>query len=142
MKYVVKLVGKKLIIFILLTSMALLLIRCFPLNVTASMPYGLYMRLPPWNVKEGDLVELDNPMDSSSLGVYVQHGLLKKVDHINEDGTYYVLGEHELSYDSRYFGAIEKKYITSKIIPIWTTKKLPKFLEKKNQQPTVQSAGV
>ena len=133
MKYVVKLVGKKLIIFVLLTSTVLLLIRCFPLNVTASMPYGLYMRLPPWNIKEGDLVELDNPMDSSSLGVYVQHGLLKKVDHINEDGTYYVLGEHELSYDSRYFGAIEKKYITSKIIPIWTTKELPEFLEKKNE---------
>lgn len=94
------------------------------------MPFGIYMRLPAWNIKEGDLVELDNPMDSSYLGVNVKHGLLKRVERIESDGSYYVLGEHELSYDSRYFGSVEKKYIKSKLIPILTTKELPQYLQK------------
>lgn len=130
MKWLLKQCGKRLIVFLIAVLVFLILVRLFPINTTASMPYGVYMRLPAWNIKVGDLVELDNPMDSSYLGVYDKHGLLKRVDHINEDGTYYVLGEHERSYDSRYFGAVDKSYIKSKLIPIWTTKELPDWLQK------------
>lgn len=130
MKWFFKQFGKRIIFFIIAVIVFLALVRLFPINTTASMPYGVYMRLPAWNIKEGDLVELDNPIDSSYLGVYDKHGLLKRVDHINEDGTYYVLGEHELSYDSRYFGSVDKSYIKSKLIPIWTTTELPDWLKK------------
>lgn len=130
MKYWAKAVLRKAAVLAAAVLLVIGLVKLFPINITASMPYGLYMRLPAWNIKEGDLVELDNPMeDSSHLGVYVRHGLLKRVERINEDGTYYVLGESELSYDSRYFGDVEKKYIKSRLIPIWTAYELPEYLK-------------
>jgi type IV secretory pathway protease TraF len=129
-KYWGRTIGRKLLILVIAVVVFLALLHFFPINYTASMPFGLYMRLPAWNIQEGDLVELDNPMeDSSHLGVYVRHGLLKRVDHINEDGTYYVLGESELSYDSRYFGDVDKKYIKHRLIPLWTTYELPEWLQ-------------
>lgn len=109
----------------------LILFYIFPLNITASMPFGIYMRLPAWNIAVGDLVELDNPLseeESEELGVYERRGLLKRVERINEDGTVYVLGEHELSYDSRYFGSVERSCIKSRLIPVLTGYDLPEWL--------------
>ncbi len=133
MKWFIKEVGKKLLVLIGALSLALALIRLFPINYTASMPFGLYMRIPAGNIKEGDLVEVDNPLDSSGWGVYNRHGLLKRVDHINPDGTYYVLGEDEYSYDSRYFGAVGREYIKSRLIPLWTTYNLPEWLRQEEE---------
>ena len=133
MKWAFKQIGKRLLILIGALIVVFALVRVFPVNYTASMPFGLYMRLPAWNIKEGDLVEVDNPLDSSKWGVYNRHGLLKQVDHINEDGTFYVLGESEYSYDSRYFGAVGKEYIKSKLIPLWTTYNLPEWLQKEEE---------
>lgn len=139
MRWTLKQIGKRLLILLGALIIVLTLIRVFPVNYTASMPFGLYMRLPAWNIKEGDLVEVDNPLDSSAWGVYSRHGLLKQVDHINEDGTYYVLGENEYSYDSRYFGAVGKEYIKSKLIPLWTTYNLPEWLQKEEEIIYVKS---
>lgn len=139
MKWTLKQIGKRLLILLGALIIVFTLVRVFPINYTASMPFGLYMRLPAWNIKEGDLVEVDNPLDSSAWGVYNRHGLLKQVDHINEDGTYYVLGENEYSYDSRYFGAVGKEYIKSKLIPLWTTYNLPEWLQKEEEIIYVES---
>lgn len=139
MKWALKQVGKRLLILIGALIIVFTLVKVFPINYTASMPFGLYMRLPAWNIKEGDLVEVDNPLDSSKWGVYHRHGLLKRVDHINEDGTYYVLGEDEYSYDSRYFGAVGKEYLKSKLIPLWTTYNLPEWLQKEEDIIYVES---
>jgi type IV secretory pathway protease TraF len=94
---------------------------CF--NCTASMPYGLYLRLPAWNLEEGDLVELDNPF-YESFGVEAQRGLLKQITRI--DGDFYeVQGEGDLSYDSTYFGLVGKEYIRHRIIPLYVFRELP-----------------
>ncbi len=43
--------------------------------------------------------------------------LIKKIDHISEDGTQiFVIGFHENSVDSRQFGPISKKDIRGKVI--------------------------
>lgn len=89
-----------------------------PINDTASMPFGLYLRLPAWNLEVGDLVELDNPF-YNSFGVKAQRGLLKRI--VNKEGEMYeVQGENELSYDSTYFGLVGEEYIKHKLIEIWT----------------------
>lgn len=139
MKWVLKQIGKKVLILLAALAVFFILVKLFPINYTASMPFGLYMRLPAWNIEEGDLVELDNPLDASAWGVHTRHGLLKRVDHINEDGTYYVLGEDEYSYDSRWFGAVGKEYIKSKLIPVWTTYELPDWLTIKEEITYVES---
>lgn len=102
-----------------------LMLRIFTMNVSASMPPGIYMRLPPVGIEKGDLIEFDNPMNSDMWGVGVRHGLLKRVTDISEDGMYYVLGEHPLSYDSRYYGWIGKEYVKHKIWQIWVPENIP-----------------
>lgn len=100
-----------------------LLGRFLSFNTTASMPYGLYLRLPAWNLKAGDLVEMDNPF-YGSFGVEAQRGLLKRIEGIEED-MYEVQGEGDLSYDSTYFGLIGKEYIRHRIIPLYVFRELP-----------------
>lgn len=92
-------------------------------NTTASMPYGLYLRLPAWNLKVGDLVEMDNPF-YESFGVEAQRGLLKRIEGIEED-MYEVQGEGDLSYDSTYFGLVGKEYIRHRIVPLYVFRELP-----------------
>lgn len=123
-------VFKQTLIFTIVLLVVLLSFHFFPLNITPSMPYGLYMRIPARHVKVGDLVEIKNPLDSSVWGVYNTSGLLKEVKEINEEGLFYVLGEHPLSYDSRYFGYIGEEYIEHKVVPIFVFNNLPAFLAK------------
>lgn len=99
--------------------LSVLLLACLvPINHTASMPFGLYLRLPAENLKVGDLVELDNPF-YDSFGVKARQGLLKEIVDI-KGGMYEVQGENELSYDSTYFGLVGEEYIKHKLIRIWT----------------------
>ena len=131
MKYFLKFAGKVFGFAAAAFIALMILLYIFPINYTASMPFGIYMRLPAWNVKAGDLVELDNPLpaeESEALGVYERRGLLKRVKSINDDGTYYVLGEHELSYDSRYFGNVDKELIRWRLVPVFTGTNLPEWL--------------
>lgn len=111
--------------YVALYIFGILMLRVFTINTSASMPYGIYMRLPAIGIEKGDLIEFDNPMNQNMWGVNVRHGLLKRVTDINEDGMYYVLGEHPLSYDSRYYGWIGKEYIKHKIWRIWTPENIP-----------------
>lgn len=132
MRKLLKAAIRKLIIALIAIALMIALIRLFPVNMTASMPFGIYMRLPAWHIKEGDIVELDNPLEkeeAEELGVYVRHGLLKKVERIEADGRYYVLGEHPLSFDSRYFGPVEPEYIKCRLKPVLTTTELPSWLK-------------
>lgn len=97
------------------------------INFTPSMPYGLYLRLPAWNLEVGDLVEMDNPF-YESFGVDAQKGLLKQITGIEGD-LYEVQGEGELSYDSTYFGLVGKEYISHRIIPLYVFRELPWWLQ-------------
>lgn len=100
-----------------------LLGRILAVNTTRSMPYGLYMRLPAWNIEVGDLVELDNPL-TDSFGVKARWGLLKRIESI-QGGLYEVQGETEDSYDSTYFGLVGKEYIRHRVIPLCVSRELP-----------------
>ena len=103
-------------LFVLFLS--LFLRFCVVYNDSPSMPVGFYVRLPAWSVKEGDLVEVENPMGAGYLGVRALK-LLKRVVSV-ENGYYTVKGESELSYDSRYFGAVGRKEIKARLLPLLT----------------------
>ena len=128
--YFLKQIIWKSLFLLLMIGVFLGLVWLFPVNTTESMPFGIYMRLPKGDLKAGDLIELDNPLPVGSFGVNVKKGLLKKIDHIEEDGKYWVLGDHELSYDSRYFGAVDESLIKHRLKPIWVSKELPEIMKK------------
>lgn len=86
-------------------------------NPTASMPYGFYFRSPfVLNVDVGDLVQVKNPMPGY-LGVDAEN-LLKEVTRVTEDSKYIITGHSPDSFDSRYFGAVDRDLITAKVYPI------------------------
>lgn len=127
-------VVRKLIFAVAGMVFVMLLFHFFPINVTASMPYGIYMRLPAWWIDEGDYVELDNPLAPGTFGVYTRSGLLKRVESITPDGLYVVKGDHPYSYDSRYFGAVGRDYIKHRVVPVFTFKNLPEWLALKEEE--------
>lgn len=110
---------RKIPLYVSLWLFGLLMLRIFTLNVSGSMPLGLYMRLPPFEISTGDLVELDNPLLPGLWNVNVRSGLLKRVTDISSDGLYYVRGEDPYSYDSRFYGWVGEEYITHKVLAIW-----------------------
>lgn len=93
------------------------LLYLFPYNASDSMPKGIYMRLPRWDVEEGDLVQAVNPMRAGYLGVYASDNLLKRVVRI-EDGYYTLRGESAASFDSRFFGSLSRDFIVSELVPV------------------------
>ena len=88
-----------------------------PVNLTRSMPRGVYLRLPAVNLAVGDIVQADNP-SPGLMGVTAQN-LLKRIAAVTEDGKYYLAGDSELSFDSRYFGFVGKDGIRAKLIPVF-----------------------
>ena len=91
-------------------------------NQTHSMPYGLYLRLPAiGELHEGDLVQVESPMRKGYVGSHGTTNLLKRIEKITDTGLYYVRGESEDSYDSRYFGFIGRDYIKARIVPLIIT---------------------
>lgn len=130
MKQILKKLGFGLVSILLM----LLAFRFFPLNVTPSMPFGVYLRLPAIGIGEGDYVSLDNPLATGAFGVQIRTGILKRVESITDEGLYVVRGEHELSYDSRYYGAIGKEYIRNKLLPLITFRNLPDWLALKEEE--------
>lgn len=101
-----------------------------PFNTTGSMPYGFYLRLPDWKISEGDLVILENPLPVGSYGVNAEKGLLKRVTEITPDGRYVVRGESKASYDSRYYGPVDRSLIYARVIPVFTSHDLSSFVPK------------
>lgn len=88
-------------------------------NMTHSMPYGLYLRLPVWGeIHEGDLVQLESPMRRGYLGSHAGDNLLKRVERVSGSGLIYVRGESDDSYDSRYYGFVAPEYIKARIVPL------------------------
>lgn len=104
---------------------AFILLTAF--NSTASEPYGFYLRIPYLGgaLEKDDLVQIKNPA-IGLLGVTEEH-LLKTVDSVNDDGSIYVLGTSPDSFDSRFFGAVDKSNIEAVCYPIVTSEKLETF---------------
>lgn len=95
-------------------------------NISHSMPYGLYLRLPVWGeIQEGDLVQLESPMRRGYLGSHASDNLLKRVESVASGPLYFVRGESDDSYDSRYFGFVGRPYIKARIVPIYTVSDMP-----------------
>lgn len=103
----------RILCFLLLLSFVCL--AFLPVNTTESMPRGIYLRLPAINLAVGDIVQADNP-SPGMMGVY-EPNLVKRISAITEDGMYYLSGESELSFDSRWFGAVNKDGIRAKLVP-------------------------
>lgn len=126
--------GKKLTIAGIGLIGLILVFHFFPINITPSMPYGIYLRLPSWELETGDYVQIDNPFIPGCFGVKVSSSLVKRIVEITEDQLFVLQGNHELSYDSRYFGAIGKEYIRYKLIPIITFETIPEWLAVKEKK--------
>jgi nickel-type superoxide dismutase maturation protease len=61
-------------------------------------------------IKVGDIVVAKHPVEQISE-------LIKRVDHINQYGHYFLLGDNlEDSNDSRHFGAVTRDYIKGKVV--------------------------
>lgn len=91
-------------------------------NQTHSMPYGFYLRLPViGTLHEGDLVQVESPMRKGYMGSHGTANLLKRIERITDTGLYYVRGESDDSYDSRYFGFIGRDYIKARVVPLIIT---------------------
>lgn len=97
------------------------MLMAFPVNMTDSMPKGIYVRLPAiGRLEPGDLVQVESPMAHGYLGTNENGNLLKRIVSITEDGLYEVQGDTPLSYDSTFFGLIGREYIKARIIPLIT----------------------
>lgn len=92
-------------------------------NVTPSMPRGIYLRLPViGDVRVGDIVEFQNPMPDGYLGMDLDGvRLMKHVVAVSEDGArLLVRGDTELSYDSRFFGPLDASLVEARVYPLIT----------------------
>lgn len=108
----------KLIPFIFASALLpFIFVMIFPYNGTSSMPEGLYLRLPAWNIGVGDIVQADSPMVDEYLGSHAKGNLIKHVTAI-ENGMYELQGETLLSYDSDFFGMVGKERIKAELIPV------------------------
>ena len=96
-------------------------------NSTASEPYGFYLRIPyiGGELEQDDLIQLRNPQPGL-LGVTAEH-LLKTVVDVRDDGSVYVMGLSPDSFDSRYFGWVDKSLVEAICFPIVTSDSLDPF---------------
>lgn len=110
--------ASKLVPFIVSSALfPLLFILIFPLNTTDSMPMGVYLRLPAWNVKEGDIVQAESPMVPGFLNTSSNGNLVKRVASV-KGGLYELQGDTVLSYDSDFYGMVGKENIIARLIPL------------------------
>jgi type IV secretory pathway protease TraF len=130
--------------FLALTTTALFVLTHFTLNVSASEPLGIYR---PTNaaLERGSLVLLRDPLKrlvgmprdvirTSPEGTYVNgrlipnSGIPKSTPYrpypfttfVLEPDQFWVLGDHPLSYDSRYLGPVPGSLIASTVEPVYT----------------------
>ena len=92
-------------------------------NVTESMPLGIYVRVPIiGDIREGDIIELRNPMPDGYMGMELGNTtLLKHVTAVSEDGSRLIVrGETPRSYDSRFFGPVDRSLAVARAYPLIT----------------------
>lgn len=109
------------------TVVCWLLVLLVGFNASASMPYGFYLRIPylGGELEVDDLVQIRNP-SPGLLGVETEH-LLKSVASVGRDGSLYVRGRTQDSYDSRYFGWVDRSLVEAVCLPIVTSDRLETF---------------
>ena len=148
-----------LITVIIMSSFKVIFEKYFTINLSDSIPAGLYMRLPLDDIKKGDIVIFDMP---ENIDKYVHereyivtncHSFIKIVGGLEGDKVenrenilyindkeigkisftdtigrdlpqiddfkisknhFFPLGTHKNSFDGRYYGEIDKKFIKNK----------------------------
>ena len=131
-------------LFLAATSLALYVLTHYTLNLSPSEAIGLY-RPTHDAFKRGALVLLRDPLKrlvatpgdfirTSPEGTYVNGQLIRNSGipagspyrpypfttfRLAPD-QYWTLGDHPLSYDSRYYGAVPGSLIASIVKPVWT----------------------
>lgn len=82
----------------------------FLVNVTPSVPTGLYVRDFWAPIAIGEIVAVDQPTEArrvlGPLGFPAEAALLKRVAAEDQTGVLFLLGDGENSFDSRAFGAV------------------------------------
>ena len=82
----------------------------FLVNVTPSVPTGLYVRDFWTPIAVGEIVAVDQPPLAQRvlgpLGYPAEAALLKRVAAEEQTGALFLLGDGENSFDSRAFGAV------------------------------------
>ena len=99
------------------------LVALVSVNITPSMPRGIYLRLPvTGDIRVGDIVEFQNPMPEGYMGMNLDGvPLLKHVVAVSDDGMQLIVrGESERSYDSRYFGPLDVSLVEARAYPLLT----------------------
>lgn len=99
----------------------------FPYNYTDSLPVGFYLRLPAWNIAEGDIVQADSPMVRGYLGTHSDGNLAKRVASVSPDGLYELQGDTPLSYDSTFYGLVGPEYIKAELVPVLVKEENTRF---------------
>jgi type IV secretory pathway protease TraF len=130
--------------FLAVTFSILLLLTHFTLNLSPSEPLGLY-RIAHETLKRDRLVLLRDPLKrlagmpgdrirTSPEGTYINERLIPNsrisdsspyrpypfTAFVLEPDQYWVLGDHPLSYDSRYYGAVPGSLVASTVEPFIT----------------------
>ena len=82
----------------------------FLVNVTPSVPMGLYMRDFFAPVAVGEIVAVDQPQQArrvlGPLGFPTEAALLKRVAAEDHPGAIFLIGDGPNSFDSRAFGTV------------------------------------
>jgi len=122
-------VSKAVKIILIVMFSVLLVLMLFGFNSSSSMPIGIYMRLPAWNLKVGQIVAFSNPLADGQFGVNVgSSSIIKRIVRLDGEKIY-VRGEDDAAYDSRYFGYLTSSYIRFRAVPVFVFDKVPDFIK-------------
>lgn len=121
------------VVFILaLLGLCAFFMTFFTFNFSSSMPRGIYFKqffIRKNNIKEGDIVAFENPMNEEMWGVNNGNYLIIKQVLKKAGDLYCLKGDSDKAYDSRYFGLVGADYIHFKVYPV--------YLFKENRIPSI-----
>lgn len=94
----------------------------FFLNTTASLPQGLYMRIPEWFFRDGDYVAYEPTKETADFAVNrgwlkVNGLLLKKIGAMPGE-SYDINPNMQFSIQGRYFGQVSSKDREGNAMPV------------------------
>lgn len=99
-------------IVLLMICFRILLSTVLVFNSSESMPRGFYLRVPG-SPTVGDYIIFNNP-NTQMVPVPL---LLKRITY-EEDEGFIVSGNHPRSFDSRFYGAVDKKNVR-RVVPLF-----------------------